>query len=97
MKVLLWFNIILMCHLLSGTFDFDCIMLKSVIFGDLILRFMQSLKILMMEITTYYSFNLCVKSIILFYSTLVNKNVMSWLAFRVLHLYFFCMWVCGFS
>lgn len=29
----------------------------------------------------------------LFYSTLVNKNVMSWLAFRVLHLYFFA---CGF-
>lgn len=89
MKVLSWFNIILMCHLLSGTFDFDCITLKSVILGDLILRFMQSLKILMMEITTYYSFNMCVKSIILFYSTLVNKNVMSWLAFRVLHLYFF--------
>lgn len=84
-----------MRHLSSGSFACDYIVLKlySLI---LILGFMQWLNILIMKITLFNMFNLCASGVILFYSNFINKNMISWLAFNILNIYFW-MWVCGFE
>lgn len=74
MKVLSWFNITL-CVIYSRVPLLLIVLCLHVLYSlILILGFMQWVNILIMKITMFYIFNLCVSSVILFYSILVNRN-----------------------